>query len=144
MKTYHINFTTKTITITKAFAKEAQNINSSEYDMLLKFRNDFPDFRILEEKTKAKRKSNKVTYDKMVKYISCQKDSNILLKRFADIRELSKGETSPYNFVLRWFNETFPAYGSMPIFDDNGNIIPQYNLNSCLNIMVEAGNKNAA
>lgn len=144
MKTYHIDFTTKTITITKTFAKEAQNPNSSEYAVLLKFRSDFPDFKILEQKSKSKRPNNKVTYDKMVKYISCQRDSNILLKRFAEIRELSKGEPSPYNFVCRWFNETFPAYGNMPKFDENGNIVPQYNLNTCINTVIEAGNKNAA
>lgn len=144
MKTYRIDFTTKTITITKAFVKEAQNPNSNEYSTLLKFKSDFPDFKILEQKSKSKKKSNKVTYDKMVKYISCQKDANILLKRFAEIRELSKSEPSPYSFVCKWFNETFPTYGNIPKFDDNGDILPQYNLNTPINIIIEATNKEAA
>lgn len=144
MRTYHIDFTTKTITITKAFAQEAQNPNSNEYAALIRFRSDFPDFRIIEQKSKAKRKSSRVTYDKMVKYISCQKDSTVLLKRFAEIRELSKGEPSPYNFVYKWFNETFPTYGHMPQFDKDGNIVPQYNLNSCITAISEAGSQNVA
>ena len=45
MRTYHIDFTTKTITITKAFAQEAQNPNSNEYAALIRFRSDFPDNR---------------------------------------------------------------------------------------------------
>ena len=35
MRTYYIDFTTKTITITKAFAQEAQNPNSNEYAALI-------------------------------------------------------------------------------------------------------------
>ena len=63
MRTYYIDFTTKTITITKAFAQEAQNPNSNEYAALIRFRSDFPDFRIIEQKSKAKRKNSRVTYD---------------------------------------------------------------------------------
>ena len=127
-KNYKINFTTKTITITKSFCKLAQDPMSEEYNILMTFRKDFPEYTILTSAPKARKTHRKITYDKMLKYIDCQKDSNILLKRFAEVRILSKSFESPYNFVYKWFMETFPTYSELPEFDENGKIIPKYNL----------------
>lgn len=127
-KNYEINFTTRTITITKAFSELAQDPTSKEYQILMTFRKDLPDFSIITSAPKARKKNSKITYDKMIKYITCQKDSTVLLKRFAEVRELSKSTSAPYNFVYKWFNDTFPSYNELPEFDSNGNIIPQYDL----------------
>ncbi|NBH62708.1 hypothetical protein D1155_13730 [Anaerotruncus sp. 80] len=136
-KNYKINFTAKTITISKNFCKLAQNPANEEYNLLVKIREDFKDFRIITETTRTRKKNKQITYDKMVKYISCQPDSTILLKRFAEVRELSKGTSSPYAFVKNWFNATFPAYEELPQFDEKGNLIPQYDLTAADRILRE-------
>lgn len=136
-KNYKINFTAKTITISKIFYKLAQDPANEEYNLLVKFREDFNDFRIITETTRTRKKNKQITYDKMVKYISCQPDSTILLKRFAEVRELSKGTSSPYAFVKNWFNATFPAYEELPQFDEKGNLIPQYDITAADRILRE-------
>lgn len=143
-KGYEINFTSKTITITKSFSKKAQDPTSKEYALYLRLQNELPDFKILAAVTKSNKNTRKMTYDKMIKYISCQKDSALLLKNFIEVRELSKATPSPYTFVYKWFAATFPNYDKMPAFDSNGNIIPQYNLNTYVANLAEAGTKNAA
>ncbi len=127
-KNYEINFTAKTITITKAFSELAQDPMSKEFELYMKLQNDLPDFKFVTPVAKTRKKNSKITYDKMIKYITCQKDSTVLLKRFAEIRELSKATSAPYNFVYKWFTITFPTYDELPEFDNKGNIIPQYDL----------------
>ena len=125
-KGYKIDFTAKTITLTKAFSELAQDPESKAFGLYIKLKRDLPDFKFVTPSPKPRKRSKKITYDKMVKYISCQKDSIILLKRFTEIRELSKSDTSPYNFVFNWFSTTFPSYGEMPKFDEEGKIIQEY------------------
>lgn len=136
-KNYEINFTAKTITITKAFSEKAQDFSSAEFKLYKQFQSDLPDFAIITSAPKARKKNSKITYDKMIKFITCQKDSTVLLKRFAEIRELSKSTSAPYNFVYKWFNATFPNYDELPEFDSNGNIIPQYDLTAADLILEE-------
>ena len=128
IKGYKIDFTAKTITITNEFSRQAQNPTSDQFALYIKLKQDLPDFKFIMPTQKQRKRSSKITYDKMVKYISCQRDSIILLKRFAEIRELSKSEASPYNFVYNWFSTTFPTYGELPQFDEEGKIIPEYSL----------------
>lgn len=136
-KNYKINYANKTITITKAFNELAQNPENEEYKLLMQFRKELRDFSIIMSAPKSKKKTKKITYDKMVKYIACQKDSTILLKQFAEIRELSKSTPAPYNFVYKWFTSTFPSYDKLPEFDSNGNTIPQYNLRTADPVLEE-------
>lgn len=136
-KGYRIDFAKKNIIITSAFKELAQNIDSDEYDILTRLMTDFPDFRISMPAVKPRKNHGKISYDKMVKYISCQPDSIVLLKRFSEVRELSKGTPSPYNFVKNWFEKTFPAYEELPEFDEKGNLIPQYDITAADRILEE-------
>lgn len=126
-KNYKIDFTAMTITITKAFSELAQDPTSKEFQLLITLKSELPTFRIVTPAPKT-RKTDKITYAKMEKYIKCQMDATILMKRFVDIKELSKATPSPYYFVSEWFNKTFPTYGDLPKFDNHGNIIPEYDL----------------
>ena len=47
MKNYKIDFEKQTVTITKDFAERAENINSEEYNILMKVRKDFPNMKVL-------------------------------------------------------------------------------------------------
>lgn len=142
-KNYEINFTTKTITITKAFSEKAQDFGSEEFKLYKQFQSELPEFSIVTPTPKARKKNSKITYDKMVKYITCQMDSTVLLKRFAEVRELSKATSAPYNFVYRWFITTFPTYDELPEFDEKGDIIPMYDL-AAAGITYEEESKSAA
>ena len=124
MANYKMDFTTNTLTITKDFEKKAMNVNSVEYQTLKQLKADFPSLRIV-RKVSPKRKSSlaRPTYDKMVKFLSCQANSAILLKEFAEVREYSKAQENPYQFVREWFFANFPNYQSLPKFDKEGNLI---------------------
>ena len=124
MKNYKMDFTTNTLTLTKDFEKKAMNVNSVEYQTLKQLKADFPSLRIV-RKVSPKRKSSlaRPTYDKMVKFLSCQANSAILLKEFAEVREYSKAQENPYQFVREWFFANFPNYQSLPKFDKEGNLI---------------------
>lgn len=124
MANYKMDFTTNTLTITKDFERKAMNINSIEYQTLKQLKADFPSLRIV-KKVSPKRKSSlaRPTYDKMVKFLSCQANSAILLKEFAEVREYSKAQENPYQFVREWFFANFPNYQSIPKFDEAGNLI---------------------
>ena len=124
MANYKMDFTTNTLTITKDFERKAMNINSIEYQTLKQLKADFPSMRIV-KKYAPKRKSSLVrpTYDKMVKFLSCQTNSSILLKEFAEVREYSKAQENPYQFVREWFFANFPNYQSIPKFDEAGKLI---------------------
>ena len=85
---YKMDFTTNTLTITKDFEQKALNPNSDEYGILLRLKADFKNLRIV-KKTAPKRKKNHkagLTYDKMVKFLSCQANSAILLNEFTEVR----------------------------------------------------------
>ena len=124
MANYKMDFITNTLTITKDFERKAMNINSVEYQTLKQLRMDFPSLRIV-KKSAPKRKSSltRPTYDKMVKFLSCQANSAILLKEFAEVREYSKAQENPYQFVREWFFANFPNYQSIPKFDEAGKLI---------------------
>ena len=124
MTNYKMDFTTNTLTITKDFEKKAMDINSVEYRTLKQLKADFPSLRIV-KKSAPKRKSSlaRPTYDKMVKFLSCQANSAILLKEFAEVREYSKAQENPYQFVREWFFANFPNYQSIPKFDEAGKLI---------------------
>ena len=139
-RNYKIDFSTNTITINKAFRERMYNPNSEEYQILARLQTDFPNLRIKNatHNTTKKKPQSKITYDRMVKYISCQPDATLLLKIFANVRELSKGKPSSYNSVLKWFKESFPCYYNSPQFDDNGDLIAQYDLAAIIKSNPEA------
>lgn len=124
MTNYKMDFTTNTLTITKDFERKAMNVNSVEYQTLKQLRKDFPTLRVV-KKSAPKRKSSlaRPTYDKMVKFLSCQTNSTILLKEFAEVREYSKAQENPYLYVREWFFKNFPNYQCLPKFDENGKVI---------------------
>lgn len=124
MTNYKMDFITNTLTITKDFERKAMNINSVEYQTLKQLKADFPSLRIV-KKSAPKRKSSlaRPTYDKMVKFLSCQANSAVLLKEFTEVREYSKAQENPYQFVREWFFANFPNYQNIPKFDENGKII---------------------
>ena len=121
---YKMDFIKCALTITKEFERRAMDTNSEEYATLAKLRTDFPNLRIvMKAAPKRKRNNLKPAYDKMVNYLSCQPNSIILLNQFIEVKERSKSQENPYQFVRDWFLSSFPDYQKIPQFDVAGNSI---------------------
>lgn len=124
MKNYTIDFNMNKLTVSKSFYEKAMNPNNTEYTTLLVLKHDFPGLRIyIKEPAKRKSPTARLTYDKMVKYLACQKNSEALLLMFNSVKEHSKSVDAPYMYVKKWFLETFPDYTKYPSFDEHGNLL---------------------
>lgn len=80
---------TKTLEVTKTFAKAASRYGSEAYMKLRSARNDFPDFKVVVRSTAAKKKDRfkGLTYAYMEKYIAAHDDEKeTAMKEFLDLR----------------------------------------------------------
>lgn len=133
MENYKIDFTTKTITITKAFADKAEDPANEEYELLKKFLNDFPDLKILRkthktpkkyttmsgEKTKCNPYKN-LTYKNMERFIKALpngESKDKILEAYEYLRDIAGLiQTSAYKSVSDWFLTQFSEYRKNPLF----------------------------
>ena len=124
MKGYTIDFAANAVTITKEFQKRASDMTSKEYKVLSQLRADFPSMRVLVKSVRTRKNlSSRLTYDKMVKYLSWKPNAAVLLNMFTNTREQSKSQRNPYLYVKEWFLSVCPDYEEFPCFDKDGNII---------------------
>ena len=117
--TYKIDFAANTITLTKTFEEAAANMESAEYKMLLKLREDFPNIQIVRKTRRAPKTANpnrNLTYANMEKYMSVFKNAAELLEQFKIVKTMSKGQPNAYNYVKGWFVKQFPDYKALPDF----------------------------
>lgn len=122
-KGYTIDFTTNTVTITKAFAQKANDLNSDEFETLMKLRK--MGLRIVNATPKAKHRRNKdsISYDMMRLHISHMVDSDAYMEEFEAVREEARSHKNHYQYVRRWFEARFPNYSGVPQFDENLKIV---------------------
>lgn len=125
---YKIDFASGTISVTKAFMKEAETYGTRAYKKLMEIKADLPEMRIVAPKTNRKgRKRDNLTYANMITFINCQNNAEILLKEFEKVKELASGQGgNAYQNVKRWFLATFPNYKDIPSFDEAGNLISNF------------------
>ncbi len=125
---YKIDFASGTISVTKAFMKEAETYDSNAYKTLMTLRTELPDMRIIAPKPNRKgKKRDNLTYTNMITFINCQNNAEILLKEFVKVRDLASGQGgNAYQNVKRWFLQTFPNYKDIPSFDGAGNLISDF------------------
>lgn len=125
---YKIDFANGTISVTKAFMKEAETYDSNAYKTLMTLRTELPDMRIMAPKPNRKgKKRDNLTYANMITFINCQNNAEILLKEFVKVRDLASGQGgNAYQNVKRWFLQTFPNYKDIPSFDGAGNLISDF------------------
>ncbi len=139
MNTYKIDFTTKTIIITKEFADKASNPSSAEYHILKEVQRDFSDFKILRKThrkpAKYRTKSGEeyscnqyknLTYNNMEKFMKAlpEGDSKAeVVKAYYFLRYMVDGvQTNPYKLVRDWFIMQFPLYRKNPLFYLNNEV----------------------
>lgn len=121
-----IDFTTHTAVINYKFAEAAEEYGSSEYRLLQSIKQDFPDIKICVKsgrEQKTARYNKRFTYANMEKYIRCFDNSDVLLKRFETVKDMSLTLKSPYKFVCDWFLTQFPDYKETPEFEDNLTVV---------------------
>lgn len=120
MNGYTMNWQKKTITITKAFAEEALDPNSSASQILQGARVVCPDIKIVARTSTSKRRNETkgLTYARMERYITVFEDCAEVYGEFLKVKQMSLSQCNPYLFVKDWFLDTFPNYGEMPEFID--------------------------
>ena len=134
MEKYKFDFTTKTLTITKAFADKAEkDPESAEKNTILRFQKDFPDMsiRLRTHKTPSKyhAKSGEVyncnqyknlSYNKMERFINAlpEGENRDKVKEAYNYLRYGTGlvQTSTYKAVREWFVAQFPEYRKDPLF----------------------------
>ena len=118
-KNYKINFTTNTVTITKAFEKAAQEYGSDAYNKLLAFKAaGFSIVRPAHVKHKAR-----PSFEQMRHYLTHCEDSEALIGEYDRIVDLYKDAKGGYSKVYAWFHAECPNYGNRPEWNGEGKVI---------------------
>ena len=110
---YVINYEDNTITLTKAFAKQAQNPATKEFRELAKLHKNFPEFTIT-------KRTAKVNYDKevhsglsipwMTNYIKTYIKDEAAVAEFEEVKAFYRGMSGYYGRVKGWFLNKYPNY----------------------------------
>ena len=117
MTNYRMNFATKTLTISKEFARKAISCpNSEENRIMEQCRSLCPDLKIayFTRRASSCKPYGGLTYTKMENYIKLYENAGELLKMFALVKEVAKIQKSKMKFVCDWFIKQFPNYEEMP------------------------------
>ena len=102
--------------VSKEFAKNAKIFGTEEFNAWREFVKVFPNAKMVVDK---KRTNEKLTYEKMQLYIDMEKSE--YAKEFERVKILSKVQSSPYNYVLKWFKKYCSNYKESPIFVEEEN-----------------------
>lgn len=130
MNPYKIDFTTKTLTITKAFSDACADPNSEEYKILTQFQKDIRGLKIVRKthKTPTKYRNasgetthcnqfKNLTYENMERFMNTFTNREEYLKVYNFLRyEAGSIQTSAFKTVREWFVKQFPEYRSNPLF----------------------------
>ena len=104
-----INFTSKTIEVTKTFANKASRFGSEEYMMLLTATQDLPEFEVVIKVAPVRRRRymSGLTYEYMESYIATiDKDGSLM----NDFQTLRHGYN--YGVVKKWFMTVLPEFNN--------------------------------
>ena len=113
-----INYSSRTIQMTKKFAKAAEKFGSDEYKNLQEARRDNPTFKVVIVARKAAEKKDNykgLTYSYMETYIKAHDDAEEKMKEYKNLRGLSDeakealAEPCSYNEIRAWFLNAYPA-----------------------------------
>lgn len=128
---YQIDFTAKTLTITKEFSDNAQDPDSKEFGILMTLQNAIPGLTVIRKTHKTPRKYvskatgeefncnqfKNLTFDNMKQFINALPNHDELLKSFKFLRYYGGlPQTSRYPVVRRWFVAQFPEFRKNPLF----------------------------
>jgi len=104
--------------VTKAFEKKACIFGTEEFKLWREYKAMFPKAQMITKtikKSETQKKRRNRTYENMEAYIDTLADEAVK-KEFETIKNRSKIQTSPYQYVLDWFEKRFKGYDSMEEF----------------------------
>jgi len=107
-----------TAQVTKAFEKKACIFGTEEFKLWREYKAMFPKAQMITKtikKSETQKKRRNRTYENMEAYIDTLADEAVK-KEFETIKNRSKIQTSPYQYVLDWFEKRFKGYDSMEEF----------------------------
>ena len=110
---YVINYEDNTITLTKAFAKQAQNPDTKEFGELAKLHKNFPDFTITKRTAKVnedKERHAGLSIPWMTNYIKTYIKDEAAVAEFEEVKAFYRGMSGYYGKVKGWFLNKYPNY----------------------------------
>ena len=119
---YRFDVFTNTLTISKAFEKNASNIGSAEQKLLSEFMAKYGDSLVIERYAPHK-KTKGLRFAQMENYIIHTREADTMLKQFETVKQLSKSQDNPYQYVKDWFLSNYPYYTENPEFDAEGFVV---------------------
>ena len=106
MKSYEIDYAAKVATITKkTTAAEKKMLEHMGLTLVMK------------------KQAARPSYKQIEIFISYLENGLEMMEEFETQRGISLSEDDPYEFVLNWFNETFPYYGGPYAFNADNKIV---------------------
>ena len=108
--------------VTKAFEKKACIFGTDEFQEWRAYKAMFPKAQMVTKtikKSETQKKRRNRTYENMEEYINTLADEAIrkaVKAEFEATKKRSKIQTSPYQYVLEWFEGTFDGYDDLDQF----------------------------
>jgi hypothetical protein len=126
MKQYRYNCLTNTLTLSRAFVRQAENVESEEYKFVQRMREEIPGLDIVRQEKQVHRRSKyaNLSVKAMKDYISCMRNSDERLAELDSVVSASRGQDHPIRYTREWFLENYPGYNSIPVFDEEGYLLP--------------------
>ncbi len=130
MEKFTFDAISQTLTLSAKFAAMMNDPDSAEYQLVVRFRKDYPNLTIVKKthktpskyQTKNGEKFNcnqfkNLTYDNMEAFIKALPDHDEYLKQFSFARHSAAAiQTNRYKVVREWFVAQFPEYRKNPLF----------------------------
>ena len=126
MKQYRYNCLTNTLTLSRAFVRQAENVESEEYKFVQRLHEEIPGLTVVRQEKRAHRRSPyaNLSVKTMKEYIRCMRDSDERLAELDNVVSASKLQEHPVRFIRKWFLQNYPGYNSVPAFDEDGYLLP--------------------
>ena len=112
---FNFDVFTKTLTISKTFERNAAIYQSTEQKMMKKYMEAYGDALIIRY-YKPRNIHQGLTFEQMENYIGYTRETEENLKRFQDVKELSKSQKSPYKYIKDWFLQEYEDATTLTLY----------------------------
>ena len=105
--------------VTKAFMKQASIFGTDEFKLWREYKKEFPNATMVTKSIKKnpdQKTRRNMTFANMETFIKTQDNSKELEEEFKTIKQRSKIQKSPYQYVLSWFEAKFEGYNDLDAF----------------------------
>ena len=108
-----------TAQVTKAFEKKACIFGTEEFKLWREYKAMFPNAKMVTKsinKNPNQKNRRNMTFKNMEEYIKTQPNAKELEEEFKTIKQRSKIQKSPYQYVLSWFEAKFEGFNDLDQF----------------------------